>query len=202
MFEWITRTIESLGYVGVAALTFLENLFPPIPSELVIPLAGFVATQGRFRLDMMIAAASIGSLVGASFWYAVGRKLGERRLRQWIAAHGRWVALSPRDMDAAQAWFKRHGAASVCIGRVVPGVRSLISIPAGISEMPPGRFLFYSAVGTVVWTAALAVAGSVLRANFQLISQHINVISNIVVGGFVVMMLARYYKCWAVTKST
>jgi membrane protein DedA with SNARE-associated domain len=196
MFEWITTTIESLGYFGVAALTLFENVFPPIPSELVIPLAGFVAAEGRFRLDIMIAAASCGSLAGATLWYAVGRTIGERRLRQWVAVHGKWLALGPHDIDRAQAWFQRHGAASVCIGRVVPGVRTFVSIPAGLARMPVGPFLLYSTIGTVIWTAALAIAGSVLQSNFGVVGAHINVVSNIVIGGFVLLMLVRYYKCW------
>lgn len=196
MFEWITTTIESLGYFGVAALTLLENVFPPIPSEVVIPLAGFVAAEGRFRLDVMIAAASCGSLAGATFWYAVGRTVGERRLRQWIAVHGKWVALGPRDVDRAQDWFKRHGSASVCIGRVVPGVRTFVSIPAGVARMPVGRFMFYSTIGTVTWTAVLAIAGSALQSNFVVVGVHINIVSNIVLGGFVLLMLRRYYRCW------
>jgi membrane protein DedA with SNARE-associated domain len=196
MFEWIRSTIESLGYFGVAALTLLENVFPPIPSELVIPMAGFVAAEGRFRLDVMIAAASCGSLAGATFWYAVGRTVGEQRLRQWIAVHGKWVALGPHDIDRAQNWFHRHGAASVCLGRVVPGVRTFVSIPAGVARMPIGRFMLYSSIGTLIWTTVLAIAGRVLQSNFGVVGAHINVVSNTVIGAFVLLMLIRYYKCW------
>src|SRR5690348_10211602 len=108
MFDWITSVISTLGYVGVAALTFLENLFPPIPSELVIPLAGFVAGRGTLRLDLVIAAGSFGSLAGAFVWYEIGRRVGERRLRAWVDRHGKWLTISGRDLDRAQQWFHRH----------------------------------------------------------------------------------------------
>src|SRR5688572_9701498 len=104
MFDWITGVIARLGYTGVAALTFLENLFPPIPSELVIPLAGFVAAQGDLRLATVIAVASAGSLAGAALWYEVGRRVGERRLRRWVEQHGKWLTLGVKDVERSQAW--------------------------------------------------------------------------------------------------
>jgi hypothetical protein len=101
MFEWITGVIERLGYTGVAVLTFLENLFPPIPSEVIIPLAGFVAAQGQLRLDVVIVAGTAGSLMGSALWYVVGRRVGEHRLRRWIERSGKWLTLSPNDLDRA-----------------------------------------------------------------------------------------------------
>src|ERR671917_459853 len=109
MFEWIATTIRTFGYVGVATLTFLENLFPPIPSELVIPLAGFVAAADGSHLVVVIGAATGGSLAGATVWYAVGRRIDERRLRAWVNRRGKWLTLSERDLDRAQSWFRRHG---------------------------------------------------------------------------------------------
>src|SRR5687767_9311342 len=135
MFDWIATVIQRLGYVGVAALTFLENLFPPIPSELVIPLAGFVAARGELQIAIVILAASAGSLAGAIVWYAIGRQVGERRLRAWVDRHGRWLTLSANDVDRAQGWFRRHGKAAVFLGRLVPGVRTFVSLPAGFSAM-------------------------------------------------------------------
>ena len=196
MFEWITRVIARLGYAGVAALTFLENLFPPIPSELVIPLAGFVAAQGDLRLSLVIVMGSVGSLVGAFVWYAIGRRVGERRLRQWVARHGRWLTLSPEDVDRAQHWFRRHGAAAVFFGRLIPGVRTFVSLPAGFTSMPLGRFLLYSALGTGVWTAALAYAGVMLQANFTLVGDYIDVATNGLLALAAVMLVRRYVRCW------
>jgi membrane protein DedA with SNARE-associated domain len=196
VFEWITSVIARLGYVGVAALTFLENLFPPIPSELVIPLAGFVAAQGDLRLPWVIVTGSVGSLAGATVWYEVGRRVGEQRLRQWVARHGRWLTVSAEDLDRAQHWFQRHGAAAVFFGRLIPGVRTFVSLPAGFSSMPLAPFLLYSALGTAMWTAALAYAGVLLQANFTLVGDYINMATNIVLVAGGLMLARRYIRCW------
>jgi membrane protein DedA with SNARE-associated domain len=196
MFEWINDTIRALGYWGVAFLTFLENLFPPIPSEIVIPLAGFVAAQGDLRVWGVIAAGSFGSLAGATVWYEIGRRLGEKRLRAWVDRHGKWLTLSARDVDRAQDWFQRHGRTSVLVGRVVPGVRTFVSLPAGFARMPLGSFLIYSAAGTIAWTAALAYAGVVLRANYDVVGDYVGVATNIVFAVLAVMLVWRYIKCW------
>jgi len=178
MFEWITGVIRQLGYAGVALLTFLENVFPPIPSELVIPLAGFVAAEGELNLAVVIAVATVGSLAGAATWYEMGRRIGEARLRGWIERHGRWLTLSGTDIDRAQAWFRRHGKSAVLVGRLVPGVRTLVSLPAGFAGMPRTPFLLFSAAGTLGWTAALAYAGVVLRENFTSIGDYADLVTN------------------------
>ena len=196
MFNWITTVISSFGYAGVAALTFLENLFPPIPSELIIPLAGFVAATGSLRLDVVIGAASLGSLAGAFLWYEIGRRLGERRLRAWVDQHGKWLTVSGRDLDRAQQWFQRHGRAAVFFGRLVPGVRTFVSLPAGFAEMPLGTFLVFSALGTAVWTTALAFAGVLLQANYAQVGDYVNVATNILLAAFALVLMKRYVQCW------
>lgn len=199
MFDWITGIIGRLGYVGVAALTFLENVFPPIPSELVIPLAGYVAADGRLNLPAVIAVASAGSLAGAVLWYELGRRIGERRLRDWVERHGKWLTVSGKDLDRSQQWFERHGNAAVFVGRLVPAVRTFVSLPAGFAGMPLGSFLLYSALGTAIWTAALAYAGVALKSNFSVIGAYINGATNIVLGAFAVLLIRRYIKCWKST---
>ena len=196
MFDWITGVIGRLGYAGVAGLTFLENVFPPIPSELVIPLAGYVAAQGDIRLMLVIATASAGSLAGASVWYLIGRRVGERRLRAWVDRHGKWLTLSGKDVDRAQLWFSRHGNIAVFFGRLVPGVRTLVSLPAGFARMPALPFVVYSALGTILWTAALAYAGVALQSNFTIVGDYINVLTNVVLGVIGVMIAMRYVRCW------
>jgi membrane protein DedA with SNARE-associated domain len=196
MFNWITGIIGRLGYVGVAGLTFLENVFPPIPSELVIPLAGYVAAQGDMRLMLVIAGASVGSLAGAVVWYWIGRSVGERRLRAWVDRHGKWLTLSGKDVDKAQQWFSRHGNAAVFFGRLVPGVRTFVSLPAGFARMPVLPFVMYSALGTIIWTAALASAGVALQSNFTIVGDYINVVTNIMLGVIGVMVATRYVRCW------
>jgi membrane protein DedA with SNARE-associated domain len=196
MFDWITGIIGRLGYLGVAALTFLENVFPPIPSELVIPLAGYVAADGGLNLPAVIAVASAGSLAGAVLWYELGRRIGERRLRGWVDRHGKWLTLSGRDLDRSQEWFERHGNTAVFVGRLVPAVRTFVSLPAGFARMPLGSFVFYSALGTAIWTAALAYAGVALKSNFSVVGDYVNVATNIVLGAFAVLLIRRYIKCW------
>lgn len=197
MFEWINETIRALGYSGVAVLTFLENLFPPIPSEIIIPLAGFVAARGDMQVWGVIVAGSFGSLVGALVWYEVGRRLGETRLRAWVDRHGKWLTLTARDVDRAQDWFRRHGRTSVLVGRMVPGVRTFVSLPAGFARMPMGAFLVYSAVGTIAWTAALAYAGVALCANYARVGDYVGVATNIVFAVLGIMLVRRYIKCWS-----
>ena len=199
MFDWITSVIARLGYLGVAALTFLENLFPPIPSELVIPLAGFVAAQGDLRLGLVIVMACVGSLAGALVWYAIGKRVGEQRLRKWVARHGRWLTLSAQDVDRAQDWFRRHGGAAVIVGRLIPGVRTFVSLPAGFSSMPLGRLFLYSSHGSAIRNAAHAYAGVMLQANFTLVGDYINVATNAVLAVLAVMLARRYIRCWKPT---
>jgi membrane protein DedA with SNARE-associated domain len=196
MFEWITNTVRSFGYAGVAFLTFLENVFPPIPSELVIPLAGFVAAGGGVTLWGVIAAGSVGSLAGAALWYEIGRRVGERRVRAWVDRFGKWLTLGAEDVDRAGEWFQRHGSTAVFVGRLVPGVRTFVSLPAGFASMPRGRFLFYSAIGTGIWTAALASAGVLLEANFAAVGDYIGAATDILLVMFAVLLVRRYIRCW------
>lgn len=196
MFEWIVSVIAGLGYAGVAILTFLENLFPPIPSELVIPLAGFVAAQGTLGIGGVIAAGTAGSLAGATLWYAVARRIGERRFRAWIDRHGKWLTLGRGDVDRAQAWFHRHGRTAVLFGRLVPGVRTFISLPAGFSGMPAVPFLLWSAVGTAGWTTALAAAGLALEANYTVVGDWVDIAAELLLALFLLLMARRYIRCW------
>jgi membrane protein DedA with SNARE-associated domain len=196
MFEWITSVIDSWGYLGVALLTFLENVFPPIPSELIIPLAGFVAANGTLSLGFVIVAATAGSLAGGWLWYEVGRRVGEQRLRKWVDEHGRWLTLSSGDVDRAQQWFQRHGRVAVLLGRLMPGVRTFVSLPAGFARMPRWAFLLNSALGTALWTGALAYAGVLLQSNYQKVGNYVNVATNVLLAGFGALLVWRYIRCW------
>lgn len=196
MFDWIVGVVTRLGYAGVAGLTFLENLFPPIPSELILPLAGYVTGSGTLDIWPVIAMGTIGSLAGASFWYVVARRIGEARLRSWIDAHGKWITLSGGDIDRAKAWFERRGKFAVLIGRMVPGVRTFVSLPAGFTGMTWLPFLLYSTIGTVVWTAALVFAGAQLQQNFEKVSNYIDITTNILLAAFAMLMARRYIRCW------
>ena len=159
MADWITKTFTELGYLGVALAMLLENVFPPIPSEAVLPAAGMAARRGSLSLVGVILAASAGSLAGAVLWYFIGRWVGTERLRGWADRKGRYLGFSPKDIDRADAWFDRRGGVAVFVGRMIPGIRTLVSVPAGISGMPFGRFLAYSAAGTGIWSTALVLVG-------------------------------------------
>lgn len=143
MFDWITGVVEKTGYLGVALLMLAENIFPPIPSEMIMPLAGFTAAQGELNIILVVLAGSIGSLAGALTWYRVGAWMGSDRLKRWAAKHGRWLTLHPGGVDKTCDWFDRHGGRTVLVGRLIPTIRTLISVPAGIARMPLLPFLIF-----------------------------------------------------------
>jgi membrane protein DedA with SNARE-associated domain len=167
MHGWIIEFVRRLGAPGVALLMLAENVFPPLPSEVIMPLAGYLSARGEMNFAVAIAAGSIGSLVGATFWYWVGRRVRYERFCGWVQRHGVWLAMTPGDVDRAVRWFEGRGRYAVLIGRVIPFVRTLISVPAGFSGMPLPRFLLLSGIGTAVWTTALAAAGRLLGQQFE-----------------------------------
>jgi membrane protein DedA with SNARE-associated domain len=181
MQEWIVNTMNSLGYLGIGLLMFLENLFPPIPSELIMPLAGFTASQGKMDIFLAIAAGTIGTILGAIPWYYAGLILGEQRLFLLADRYGKWFGISGEDISKSTRWFNRHGFKAVLFCRLVPGVRTLISIPAGIGKMSFLPFMFYSTLGTVAWVSLLTYAGYILGANYKVVDTYIDPISKIVV---------------------
>lgn len=191
MFEWIVDTVSRSGYLGVAVLMFLENVFPPIPSELIMPMAGFAAARGSLNLVLVIVAGVAGSMLGALPWYYAGRLLGAERLQRWADRHGRWLTVSARDVEAASGWFARHGGTAVFLGRLVPAVRTLISVPAGVAHMRLLPFLALSAGGTLLWTGLLAGAGYLLEAQYAIVADTIDPASKLVVAGIVAAYLIR-----------
>ncbi len=181
MFDWVVMLLGNGGYLGIFLLMLAENLFPPIPSELVMPLAGFLAAQGAMSLPLAIAVGTAGSVTGALFWYWVGLRFGEARLRRMAERYGRWLTVSPKDVETASAWFDRNGGRMVFLGRMVPAVRTLISIPAGIARMPLPSFLALTAAGSTLWTGALAVAGYLLESQYARVEGWVNPVSTVVV---------------------
>jgi len=182
MLEDMTSWAEQGGYPAIALLMFLENVFPPIPSEVIMPIAGYAASRGELSLPLAVLAGAAGSLAGAWLWYGIGHWLGTERLQAWAARHGRWLTLSPRDVERADAWFDRHGGKAVLFGRMIPAVRTLISVPAGISGMPTVPFLLYSSIGTLVWTGALAGFGYALGDQHEAVGAWFEPVSKGVVG--------------------
>jgi membrane protein DedA with SNARE-associated domain len=185
MLDWITSSINYLGYWGIVFLMFLENLFPPIPSELIMPLAGFTVSQGNLNIAFVIVAGTIGSLLGALLWYCIGISVGEKRLKRWADRHGKWLNISGEDIEKSKKWFEKYGGVAVFIGRIVPGVRTFISVPAGLNNMPIVPFLFYSTIGSALWVALLTFAGYLLGQNYHLVEKYLGPISSVIVIGLI-----------------
>lgn len=182
MFDLIVRFIADYGYFAVFALMAAENIFPPIPSELIMPLAGFTAASGRLDLPAVLLAGAAGSVAGTAPWYYAGRIYGQGRLRQLAERHGRWLTVKAEDIDTALSAFRRHGRKAVLFGRLVPAVRTLISVPAGIAEMTLTRYLIYSALGSLLWASLLAGAGYVLEAQYDSVARYVDPVSKAIVG--------------------
>lgn len=194
MENWVVDVVRGLGPLGVALLMFLENLFPPLPSEVIMPLAGYLAARGEAPFWAMAIAGTLGSLAGAGFWYGVGRAVSLDRLTRWVERHGTWLAMAPEDVTHATEWFARHGRASVFLGRLVPLVRTLISVPAGFTRMPLAQFLALSTLGTGLWTFALAYAGLLLGNRFKEVEQWMGPVSSGVVFAAVLSYFYRVFR--------
>lgn len=191
MFDWVLSVIESWGYPGIFALMLFENLFPPIPSEVIMPLAGYLVADGQLSLVPTLIAGTLGSVIGTGFWFVVGAMIGAARLKRWASRFGRAMTLAPADIDGAQRWFDRHGGLAVFFGRMIPAVRTLISVPAGIARMPLSRFLGFTIAGSLIWTGALTAAGMVLHANYGLVENVIDPVSKLVIAVVVLLYLYR-----------
>lgn len=197
MNEFIRETISAGGALGVALLMFVENLFPPIPSELIMPLAGFEAASGRMSFWAIVIAGTIGSLAGAMLWYWAGRAFGETRLLWIIDRYGFWLTLSREETERALAWFARWGGVAVFVGRLVPGVRTLISVPAGLAAMPVLPFMLITALGSFAWVVLLALAGYVLEANYESVARYMDPATKIILAAIVVTYVWRAVRLWS-----
>lgn len=173
MEQWITSTVNTLGHWGVAFLMFLENVFPPIPSELIMPLAGFTVARGELSFLGVIVAGSVGSVLGQFPLYYLGHSVGEKRLHRFADTYGKWLLIKGKDIERAADWLRRHGAISVFFCRMIPGIRSLISIPAGAAHMSLWVFTAYSTLGIAIWTVFLAGLGYLLGNNYDLIKEYL-----------------------------
>lgn len=187
---WAQTVVSTMGYPGLVLVMFLENVFPPIPSEVILPLAGSLTLEGRFTLFGVTVMGIAGSVAGALLFYELGHLLGEERVRSLIQRYGKWLLLSVEDFDKAVVWFDRYGEAVIFFGRMVPIVRSLVSIPAGISRMKRGKFSAYTAVGTGIWSFLLAFAGYLLGQSWPLVSEWVSRYEKLVLiaGGAVLVL--------------
>ncbi|HWL45578.1 MAG TPA: DedA family protein [Ilumatobacter sp.] len=196
--DWVVDVIEKIGYVGVALLVALENLFPPIPSEIVLPFAGFHASDGHSTLWGMIVAATIGSVVGAWILYGVAAAIGPERTHRFVERFGKWFRLTPDDIAKSERWFDRHASLSVLVCRCIPLVRSLISIPAGLRRMHFGVFTLYTTIGSAVWNFALIFAGYKLRNNWHDVEPVLEKVQYVVIAAIVLALAWLVSRRWRV----
>lgn len=166
MSDWIIRLIDQSGYLGVGFLMFLETVFPPIPSEVIMPVAGLSAARGTMSLWGVIASGTAGAMLGNYFWYLAARVIGIERFRPFIQRFGRFLTLDWAEIEKAERLFGTRGWAIVFFGRMLPTLRSLISIPAGLLDMRLSTFVIWSTIGTAIWTSLLAAAGYMLGKRF------------------------------------
>lgn len=185
---WVQDIIERLGAVGVALLVILENVFPPIPSEIVLPFAGFVAQRGDGSVVVMIVAATVGAVIGALILYYVAALIGPVRLGVFIAKFGKWFGVKPADLTRAEQWFDRHAVAAVLLGRCVPLIRSVVSVPAGFRRMPLVPFIAYTALGSAVWNTALIGAGAVLGNQWENVEPYVAILQWLVLAAIALFL--------------
>ena len=202
MVDFSTNLIASGGLLGVFLLMVLENLFPPIPSELIMAASGFAAARGQMSLFWLIVFAVAGTLAGNIVWYELGRWLGVERFRPLVQRFGKWFAVEEEDLDRATDMLRRWGPFAICIGRMVPGVRTLISVPAGMVEIPRGVFYLWTTLGTAIWTSGLALGGYVLEDQFHLVEAWAGPIGLAVLGATVVAIGWHFWRARRASQQT
>ena len=173
------ETNQWVGYGAILFAMFLENLIPPIPSELIMPLGGFYVSQGQLDFLPVVLAGLIGTVIGALPWYGIGRLVNEERLEQWLEKNGRWIGINPQELARSRKWFNKYGVSLVFWGRLVPGIRTLISVPAGVELMPIAPFLIWTTAGSLIWTLFLTIGGLYLGDNYAKIEVWISSFSGI-----------------------
>ncbi len=181
MQNWIIEVMNSYGYIGILLLIALENIFPPIPSEVILTFSGFLTTKSDATVIGVIIFSTIGSIVGAIVLFGIGRLLDVKRLEKIVDRWGYILRLTRKDIQKADAWFRRFGVWAVLIGRLVPLVRSLISIPAGMARMNFGVFLFFTTIGSLIWNSVLVYLGATVGSNWSTIAGYMDTYSNVVV---------------------
>lgn len=173
MTEFFLNLLNSGGYLGIFLLMVLENVIPPVPSEVVMGLGGIAVAHGQMHVVPLMIAGTVGSLLGNVFWYEIGHRLGHERFRPFIDRYGRWLTVEWRDVEALQRFFVKHGQWVVFFFRFMPIGRTVVSIPAGLARMPRGRFLLWSTAGITIWNAVLVGAGYWLGIRFHDLDKYV-----------------------------
>ena len=192
--EWIISIMEQLGYWGIALLMFLDNIFPPIPSEIIMPFAGYSASQGQLLLVGVIVAGCIGSLLAAAILYWIGYKFNHDSIFRFVDRYGKYLFIKSPDVKKSLDWFEQYGHRIVFFGRMIPAVRSLISIPAGMSHMPFWKFMFFSSLGTIIWTTFLACVGFYFGENQALMQNIFSQVSHFIIIIVIAIMIWILYR--------
>lgn len=197
---WIEELIAAIGYPGIVLVMAIENIFPPIPSEAVLPFAGALSARGELDFWGAVAAGTAGSLLGAVVLYAIGYFAREAGVRRLVATYGKYLFISETDLDRGAAWFERYGEAVIFFGRLIPIIRSIISVPAGYTRMNFGRFILFTTLGTALWSLILTYIGRLLGENWEDIKTFMEPFQNatlvllvLIVIGFIVW---RAFKWW------
>ena len=198
--DLITKTVETNPYIAYFVITlamFLENLIPPIPSEIIMPLGGFFVYKGDLNFYILIISGLIGTVVGALPWYFLGMLLNEKKISNFIDRRGKFVGISLKDLDKSRIWFDKYGVPLVFWGRLIPGIRTLISVPAGIELMPLNKFLIWTSLGSLIWVIFLTSAGFLFGENYEIISSYIDNFKFILKPIFailLILLLIRFFK--------
>lgn len=187
--EWVLAIMAKFGYLGIIFAMFAENVFPPIPSEVIMPAAGFAVARGDLNLLLVIVAGTLGSVLGALPLYYFGSLFNKERLIDFTEKYGKYVFVKPDDVISADDWFNKHGKKAVFFGRMVPGIRSLISIPAGMNKMPLLPFIILTTAGAAIWTTLLTLAGYHFGQNYEVIEQFLAPYSKIFLGAAIVIVI-------------
>lgn len=203
MENMIIEIMNKFGYLGIGLLILIENVFPPIPSELILTFGGFMTESSEITVVGVIIAATIGSFLGAVILYYVGKILNKERLKKIISSkYGKWLGFKSQDIDKADEWFDTRGNKTVFFCRFIPVVRSLISIPAGMSEMPMGKFTIYTILGSLIWNTALVCIGAYAGDKKDYILKILDEVSYLVLIAIVVLFIIGIYLFYRKRKST
>lgn len=191
IIDFVEVVVQDLGYLGIAGLMWATYIFPPLPTELVMPFVGYAASENEVSFWGAIVAGTVGSVLGTLPWYLVSRMVGQEKFRSWVERQGAWLALSGEEVTKVEQWFERHGHVAVFLGRLVPGIRELISVPAGLSAMPFVQFLAYSVLGIGLWTTVLGLAGYLVETQAAWVHDYLGPVAWVVVIAIVIWYIVR-----------
>ena len=202
--EYITKAVETnstIAYLTICLAMFLENIIPPIPSEIIMPLGGFFVYQQKLNFYILIFWGLLGTITGSLPWYYLGRLANEKRLSNFLDKRGKYIGITSNDLSKSKRWFDKYGVSLVFWGRLVPGIRTLISVPAGMELMPLKKFLVWTTLGSLIWIVLLTYAGYIFGENYQVIESYLNQIKYIVkpililiITYFLIKFIMRLYK--------